>query len=246
MANQKITAMPVATAIADADIATIVQGGANKQVTALILLKTPQDAAAAAQAAADAAQSTADDALPLAGGTMTGALVAALGAAAATSIAFVGDLGTGIYRVSAGILGFSSGGTLAAQIDPAGTTMSAPGTVVTQEKGDAAYLKLGFKSTQQTITTAGLLTLTHSMSPAPESATFELVCITAEHGWAVGDRLILTFTSARENPVFFPNPTDIGVRFSSQATCFSSANKATGVFTALTNANWELIVRAFA
>ena len=116
---------------------------------------------AASQADLDTVETTADDALPKAGGTMTGAILASLGSAAAASIAFVGDLGTGIYRVSAGILGFSSSGTLAARIDPAGTSAPDATTVMTREKGDNRY-RVGQRAVITDEKSLGVAGQTHS------------------------------------------------------------------------------------
>lgn len=161
MANQKITDMPVAASVADADIATIVQGGANKQVTALLLLKTPQDAADAAQVAADAAQSTADDALPKAGGDVTGDIDMGAGAQ------FVGHAPDGpttptftwggqqalmgMYAVDSDTIGFSVAGAAAAQVDPVGTAIPSPQTILTDEKAAAKYALISTPRTWQDV-----------------------------------------------------------------------------------------------
>lgn len=49
--------------------------------------------------------------LPLAGGTMTGALLAAAGTAALPSLAFSGDSNTGFFSAGADVIGASAGGT---------------------------------------------------------------------------------------------------------------------------------------
>jgi hypothetical protein len=58
--------------------------------------------------------------LPLAGGTMTGAIVNAAGTAAAPSLSFTGDLDTGFYSPGAGIVGVSNNGTGNVFIDASG------------------------------------------------------------------------------------------------------------------------------
>lgn len=70
----------------------------------------------AARASADTSLATAVAAtyLPLAGGVMTGALAAVAGTAALPGLAVAGDVNTGIYGVSADVLGVSAGGLNAA------------------------------------------------------------------------------------------------------------------------------------
>lgn len=64
------------------------------------------------RASADTSLATAAAAtyLPLAGGVMTGALAAVAGTAALPGVAVAGDLDTGMYGVSANVLGVSAGG----------------------------------------------------------------------------------------------------------------------------------------
>lgn len=57
------------------------------------------------------------DYLPVAGGTMTGALLAAVGSAAAPGLAFAGDPNTGWYSIAADSLGLATGGTLRLSVD---------------------------------------------------------------------------------------------------------------------------------
>lgn len=203
MANQKITDMPVATSVADADIATIVQGGANKQVTALLLLKTPQDAAAAAQATADAAQTTANDALPKAGGPVTGDIDMG------TDAQFVGNAPdgptnpsftyggqqalTGMYAVSAGITGFSGAGVEAARISPAGTSAPDATTIMTREKfdfrGDDQYEPVieEFDTGWISYTNNAATSVAHGLGAAPTRLEFLFRLKVAFVGWSIGD-----------------------------------------------------------
>jgi len=71
---------------------------------------------------ADIATNTTDigTKLPLAGGTLTGALFAAAGSAPLPSLSFDGDSNTGIYQYAANRIGFSADGTYRLVIDSGG------------------------------------------------------------------------------------------------------------------------------
>ncbi|NRB19905.1 MAG: hypothetical protein HRU33_20750 [Rhodobacteraceae bacterium] len=109
-----------------------------------------------------------------------------------------------------------------------------------------------FESSQQTITSGGLLTLAHSMGGEPKLLTFELICITAEDGWSVGDILSVQMgghtssSVSRANVAYCPNASEVVIRFSSVTNCFTTCHKTSGAHAFLSNANWTLIMRAFA
>jgi hypothetical protein len=118
------------------------------------------------------------------------------------------------------------------------------------ESGSAvALITKEFESSLQTITSAGLLTLTHGLGSEPRLFDFHLVCITAEDGYSVGDKkgvnINSTSTSARFNSYSFTS-TQILFRFTAAAECFVTNNKSTGGLAVLTNANFRLVVRAYA
>ena len=64
------------------------------------------------------------------------------GSATIPTFRFNDDINTGFYRTAGGNIGATSNGVLAAQVDPAGTSISADTSVVTREKGDNRYLQL--------------------------------------------------------------------------------------------------------
>lgn len=106
-----------------------------------------------------------------------------------------------------------------------------------------------FESSQQTITTGGLLTLAHGLAAAPKDVSLDLVCVTGENGWSAGDRILNVSphqadgVANRINAVY-ADTTNVYVRFSAASTCFTMGNKGTGSNSSLTNANWRLVVRA--
>lgn len=107
-----------------------------------------------------------------------------------------------------------------------------------------------YVSSNQTITSAGLLTLAHSLGVAPKLVFLELVCTTAEYNYAVNDVILVGVnnTSASGNRVHSVSydATNIYFRYGNTITAFIYADKTTGAAVNLTNANWLLRVRAFA
>jgi hypothetical protein len=110
-----------------------------------------------------------------------------------------------------------------------------------------------YVSAEQTITAAGLLTLAHGFGSAPKVYSFSLICKTAENGYSIGDVVVvttthdLTDTTALNRGVsVVGDSTNIRVRFVNSVNCFSGINFSTGAPVVQTNANWRLIVRAWA
>lgn len=112
--------------------------------------------------------------------------------------------------------------------------------------GFSAY----FQSAQQVITAAGSLTLGHGLSRTPVLVLPYLVCQTAEHGYAIGDVVAanphFTGYNASYGLSIVPDATNINVRYGSPAATFRMISKDLGALVDFTNANWKLIVRAFA
>jgi hypothetical protein len=111
-------------------------------------------------------------------------------------------------------------------------------------------VRSAYVSSNQTITSAGLLTLAHGLGQAPKIVFLELVCATAEGGFSVNDVTTIgvngtTNGQNRASSVYY-DATNVYVRYSSTAGVFSAADKGTGATIALTNTSWRLRVRAFA
>jgi hypothetical protein len=96
------------------------------------------------------------------------------------------------------------------------------------------------------------LTLAHGLGVRPKFVTLELVCITAELGHSVGDVIAAGLNNylPLNGDSFISlgyDATNVTVRISFGAPkTFITNNPGTGVTVALTNANWNLRVRAFA
>jgi hypothetical protein len=114
----------------------------------------------------------------------------------------------------------------------------------------AVPLGKAFTSTDQTITSAGLLTLPHGLGAAPEMIQLFLVCQTGEENWTAGDVILAsphnsTSGDNRFNAVY-SDATNVYIRFDDNSACFVTGNKTTGATAVLTNGNWRLRVRAWA
>jgi len=109
-----------------------------------------------------------------------------------------------------------------------------------------------FTSSEQTITSAGLLTIAHGLSAIPSLIQARLICKTAELNYSIGDELIIYLdsnsTSATDNRggSLVVNATNLNIRFGSNASTFNVLNKNTGGQVPITNANWKLVMRAWA
>lgn len=154
--------------------------------------------------------------------------------------------------LASGGTGTSGGGTLtftAAHL--AWSTAPTNGSDLTNKTYvDAKPLSKFYESAQQTITSAGSLTLAHGLGSSPKLVQTTLKCVTAEQNFSVGDEIVVFGTdqssaSTDRANTFVIDATNISVRFSSAGNCFVVANKTTGAAVGLTNADWKLIVRAW-
>jgi hypothetical protein len=107
-----------------------------------------------------------------------------------------------------------------------------------------------YESGAQTITSAGLLTLTHGLGSRPRLLEFELECVTDEAGFTDGqftpiNPALNTNFSGSGGMAIATTSTQILVRFGNNANAFIHSRLDTGAAVALTNANWRLHVRAW-
>lgn len=132
---------------------------------------------------------------------------------------------------------------LAATLDLSGKTITLPAA------NTPSFTK-EFTSTQQTITAAGALALTHGLGVKPKLVQASLVCTVAELGYSVNDEVLLSAGMPSEGTAsrgisIVPDATNVNIRFGSAATTFVLPHKSTGVATAATNASWRLVIRAW-
>lgn len=131
---------------------------------------------------------------------------------------------------------------LADTLDLSGKTITLPAALTTA-------VSKSFQSSQQTITAGGSLSLAHGLAVVPKIVMATLVCTTAELGYSLNDEVIVghgpqdvvdtgiavTITSS-----------NIGVKFGAAAGSMRVLNKSTGANAGITNANWRLVIRAYA
>lgn len=120
-----------------------------------------------------------------------------------------------------------------------------------QKNGTTIPFQAAFESSQQTITAGGALTLAHGLGVKPKLYLGFLQCVTAEGGYSIGDEIAIgnveydTGSNGRY-AMLRPDATNINVRFGNNSTVFDIWNNTTGAHLAATNANWKLVVRAWA
>lgn len=105
-----------------------------------------------------------------------------------------------------------------------------------------------YESSQQTITSAGSLTLAHSLGVQPKLYLAFLQCTTAEAGYSIGNEVGVGIGTLQGNRgvSVVPDATNLNIRYGSDAGAFTILNKTTGASTAITNGNWRLVMRAWA
>lgn len=107
-----------------------------------------------------------------------------------------------------------------------------------------------YDSDDQTISNAGLLTLAHGLGVKPKIFQFFMVCRTAQYNWSVGDEIPIYAPgqASTSNTGFIAgiDTTNITVRFAPLTNPMIIYDKTSGVAQFATNANWRLIVRAYA
>jgi hypothetical protein len=121
--------------------------------------------------------------------------------------------------------------------------------VKTYVDGLAVFTK-SYTSAQQTLTTAGALTLAHGMGIAPKILRFTIVCQTAEFGYSVNDEVEVSVNASNagttRNHSVVCDATNINVRYCGDTTLFIIGHKTTGAASFITSASWKFVVRAFA
>jgi hypothetical protein len=136
--------------------------------------------------------------------------------------------------------------------DGAVTTAKVADNAITAAKiapAARSILTVAYDSGEQTITTAGTLSLTHGLGMVPKIIRVVLICKTTEGNYAVNDEVewgLVGDAVADRGVVLVPNATTIFVRYANNATVFGLPNKTTGTVLNITNANWRMIVRAWA
>ena len=105
-----------------------------------------------------------------------------------------------------------------------------------------------FTSADQTITSAGALTLAHSLGAIPDSVEAFLVNQTAQLGYSVGDIVCINLQGAaigvNKGLSIVLTATNLVIRIGSAVSSFDIIRKDTGAGAAITNVNWKLRFKA--
>jgi hypothetical protein len=127
-----------------------------------------------------------------------------------------------------------------------GTTES----LVSPAKVKAAINKTKFLSSDQTITTAGSVTVAHGLGVVPSVVYIELECTTAEYGYSVGDIIDVSnviwsnsLSSRVAGATVLKDSTNLKVLFANTGV-FYAMDYTTGDDRLLTNSNWVMRVGA--
>ena len=110
-------------------------------------------------------------------------------------------------------------------------------------------LRYYFESAEQTITSAGSLTLAHGLGVEPKLVSVILVCQTAEFGYSVGDKVFVPWQESytlNSGVSIVGDATNLNIRYGSYVNVFIVVHKTTGAATGITVANWKAIFRAWA
>lgn len=173
--------------------------------------------------------------LELIKGTAAGNVVALNGSAQLPAVD--GSLLTGVIPAASSV-----GATqLADTLNLSGKTITLPPALTT-------VFSKEYVSAEQTISNAGGATLAHGLSVAPKFIQVRLVCKTAENGYSINDEVIwgTTYQGSDRGVAVALDATNIIYKYINGATPFSYFNKSTGATTPLTNANWRMVIRAWA
>lgn len=110
-----------------------------------------------------------------------------------------------------------------------------------------------FLSSAQTITSGGLLTLAHGLGSEPTIIQCYLECTSAEDGYTVGEKLFISPDngpdgggSADTGMSSTFDATNVYIRYAANSQTFRQINQTSGQTVELTNANFDLYVRAWA
>ena len=144
------------------------------------------------------------------------------------------------------------GTAVAGSVSAATATEIKTGTVTNKYLApDATLAAIGFSarynSGNQTITTAGSLTLAHGLGREPILVVRWLKCLSAQANYSIGDKVLLSMGDTVDEGIsLVPDSTNLNLRFSGNSSCFNILDKTTGLGVGITNSSWALIVEAFA
>lgn len=109
--------------------------------------------------------------------------------------------------------------------------------------------KREYSSGNQTITSAGGLTLAHGLGVEPRQVTLWLKCVTGDGGFSVGAKLLtgpgVSDSSADNHGLaLYVDSTNINIVFGAATSVFTAINPLSAAGVGLTNSSWKLVVEA--
>ena len=104
-----------------------------------------------------------------------------------------------------------------------------------------------FTSAEQTITTAGSLTIAHGLTGAPTLVQAHVVCKVADIGYSIGDIAPISFHGTNANATgIVTDSTNLNIRYSSLNPPITLTHKTTGALSSIgAVGNWRLVLRAW-
>lgn len=113
----------------------------------------------------------------------------------------------------------------------------------------AVDLRASFESSAQAITSSSNLTVAHKLGVRPRRWGISLKCKTADQGYAVGDEITVeseqsTAAVSSRGVTLLADAINVTVIFGTDTNVFQGHNKSDQSRSQLTNANWDLFVRA--
>lgn len=118
---------------------------------------------------------------------------------------------------------------------------------LTRSSGPSRFNRF-YESSPLTITSGGSVSNTHALGVAPTLCQAYLVNVTDEAGYTTGQvvQVPLGDSASNRGASAVLTSTAVVIRYGSDASAFQIPHATTGATTALTNANWNLVVRAWA
>jgi hypothetical protein len=106
-----------------------------------------------------------------------------------------------------------------------------------------------FTSSNIAVTQAGGATLAHGLGGLPTKIQAFLECLSDEHGFVNGQRVPISpscsmYASTARGVILAFDATNIYYRFADSSSVFTALSFSSGTVVTLTNARWELIIKA--
>jgi len=148
------------------------------------------------------------------------------------------------------IKGRASGVGTGAPTDLSGTQVRTIADVYSKSETDSAIAAVAdevFTSTEQTITLSNHSVISHGLSAIPRDISFYLVCKTAEHGYAIDDRVYnitpICDTGGNYSPAIIVSADTTYIHLT-VGSYMRFLNQNTAAVISLTAGNWKIVMRA--